>query len=148
MVYRGKVQQGFILFFFIMTLGLFILNFSTSNFPKEALYFQVITLLFMLFSLFIRYQFEIKDGYLIYQFLFLRKTLYKRIIYPNQIKKIKFVRYGWATKGAIVQIKNQLSIRIYRLEPKNVLLDLYEFATKNSVSTVKTKDYLILERMK
>ncbi len=85
---------------------------------------------------------------MVYQILFLKKTLYKRVIKPEQITKIKFARYGWATKRAIIHTKNELSIRIYRLEPKNVFLDLYEFANRNSISTVKTKDYLILERMK
>ena len=135
-------------FLFLMMLGLFLSSLSSNDFPKGFLYFHIISLLFILSSFFISYQFEIKDDYLIYQILFLNKAFYKRVIKPEQITKITFARYGWATKGAIIKIQNQLSVRIYRLEPKNVFFDLNEFATRNSIPTVKTKDYLILERMR
>ncbi len=46
---------------------------------------------------------------------------------------------GRATKGAIIQIKDELSIRIYGLEPKSVFLDLLEFANRNSILTKKNK---------
>ena len=38
-------------------------------------------------------------------------------------------------KGAIIQIKDELSIRMYGLESKSVFLDLFEFANRKSILT-------------
>ncbi len=148
MVYRGKAERGILLFLFALMVGLLITNVTGDNFSKELLYFHIVSLLFLIASFFIRYKLEIKEGYLIYQLLFLETSLYKRMIHPSQITQIKFVRFGWATKGAIIQSKKGLNIRIFKLEPNNVFLDILDYAFIHSIPIKKTKDYQILEKMR
>lgn len=148
MAYNAKVQRGIMVFLFVMTVVLLLSNIIGNNFSKGLLYFHIIILLFSLFSFFIQYKLEIKDGYLTYQFLFIERPLYKRVIHPYRITNIKFVRFGWSTKGAIIQINKGINIRVFNFEPNNVFLDLLDFANQNSISIQKTKDYQILERMK
>ncbi|EPD53270.1 hypothetical protein HMPREF1210_01001 [Paenisporosarcina sp. HGH0030] len=148
MVYNAKGQRGVIGFLFAMMMGLLISNITGFNFSKGLLYFQIVVLVFLVVSFFIRYKFEINDGFLTYQPLFLAIPLYKKVIYPNQIIKIKFKRLGWTNKGAIIKIKKGFNIHVVNFEPDNVFIDLINFTNKNSISILKTKDYLILEKMK
>lgn len=115
----AKVQRGIIGFLFARTLGLLITNITGINFSKGLLYVQIVILVFLLVSFFIRYKLEIKDGYLMHQFLFLETSLYKRVIHPNRITQIKFVRFAWATKGAIIQIKKGFIVRVFKFEPNS-----------------------------
>lgn len=148
MIYRAKVERGIIGFLFVMMLGLLFSNIGSINFSRALLFFHIIILVIFLLSFFLQYKLEIRDGYLIYQFLFKEMSLYKRVIHPAQITQIKFVRFSWATKGAIIQIKKGLNIRVFKFEPNNVFLDILDFANHNSIPIQKTKDYQILERMK
>lgn len=147
-MYKAKVQRGLTGFMFVMMLGLLFTNVTDTNFSSGLLYFHLLIIVFLLTSLFIRYKLEIKDGYLTYQFLLLETPLYKRIIHPLEITQIKFVRFGWATKGAIIQTKKGLHIRIFKFEPNHVFLDILDFANHHTIPILKTKDYQILERMK
>lgn len=115
---------------------------------RGLLYFQIVVLVLILVSFLIQFKFEINDGYLTYQILFLVMPLYKKVIYPNQINQMKFKRIGWTNKGAIVQVKKGFNIHVVNFKPNNIFIDLIDFANKNSISFFKTKDYLILEKMK
>ncbi|WP_455717337.1 hypothetical protein [Anaerosporobacter sp.] len=142
MEYIAKTQRGVL----GSLLLLMILTISISDFSNWLIYVQLIWSLFILSSLFIKYKFKINDDHLTYQIVLFRLPLYKRSIHLNQINQIRFKRFGWYTKGAIIQVDNGINIRIVHFVPDEVLKDLVEFARKNGISYSKTKDYCILEK--
>ncbi len=114
--------------------------------PEWLIYLQMVLVICIIGSLFIKYIFEIKEGYLTYQIIFFGWPLYKKVIDPNQINGIKFKRVGWASKCAVIQVRKGINIRIFHFAPENVYIDLLDFAYKNDISIAKSKDYLLLER--
>jgi hypothetical protein len=110
------------------------------------LYYLILLAVLTALLFFIQFRITIGEGYLSYQILFFEKPIYKKVLYPYQIIKMKFKRIGWTTKCSIIQVKNGFNIRVVNFAPNTVFIDLIEFANENSVSIIKTKDYLILER--
>ncbi|MGM9929232.1 MAG: diguanylate cyclase [Bacillus sp. (in: firmicutes)] len=142
MVYIARTQREALGFVLLVT----ILSISTNDFAKWLLYFQIIFSLVIFGSLFIKYKFEINEDYLTYQILFLKWPIYKTRISPHQTIQITFKRISWYTKGAIIQVKKGVNIRIVNFAPNNIFIDLIDFANKNGISYSKTKDYCILEK--
>lgn len=142
MVYSARTQRRVLGFLLAITVA----SITMINFSNGLLYFQILLVVFILLSIFIRFKFKIDDRYLTYQILFLAMPIYKKVIYPNQIIQMKFKRIGWTTKGSIIQVKKGVNIRVVNFSPNNVLIDLINFANENGISLSKTNDYLILEK--
>ena len=96
----------------------------------------------------IRFNFNIHDDYLIYEILIFNKSIVKQRISPEDISQLKFTRVGWAKKAAKINVNKGINVRLSVLEPPKAYDHLIEFAKKHDITIVKTKDYLILERMK
>jgi hypothetical protein len=141
-VYRAKTQIGILGFFLIITAT----SISIKDFSNAWIYFQIGVIVFILLSFFIEFRFKIDDGYLVYQLYFLAIPIFKKVVSPNQIVRMKFIRVGWMSKGVIIQVKKGFNIRVIHFSPHNILVDLINFANKNNISISKTKDYPILEK--
>ena len=96
----------------------------------------------------IRFRFNIHDEHLVYEILIFNKSIVKQRISPEDISQLKFTRVGWAQKAAKININKGINVRLAVLEPPKAYDHLIEFAKKHDITIVKTKDYLILERMK
>jgi hypothetical protein len=59
--------------------------------------------------------------------------IYKKEVSPNQVIRIKFKRFGWMTKGAIIQVKKGINIRVVHFSPDYLFADLIDFAKANSI---------------
>ena len=95
---------------------------------------------------FLKFKFYIEEKTLIYEIILFKSSLYKKRIFPDEIIHIKFIRTGWAGKGAIIQVKKGLNIRVINFKPTTVCPDLNAFAEKYSISLSKTYDYGLLEK--
>ena len=96
----------------------------------------------------IRFRFNIHDENLIYEILIFNKSIVKQRIFPKDIIQMKFTRVGWAKKAAKIKVNKGFDVRLAVLEPPIAYDHLIDFAIKHDITIVKTKDYLILERMK
>ncbi|WP_416150288.1 hypothetical protein ACM26V_04705 [Salipaludibacillus sp. HK11] len=96
-----------------------------------------------------RFKFNIHEDRLVYQLIILFKiSIFKKDIYPNQIKQLKFFDVGWFKKAAVIKLHKGLNIRLAILEPTEANDHLLEFAKKHDIMLQKTKNYLRLERRK
>lgn len=147
LVYKGKTQQGY-LYFLAMVLLLTISNIKLDGYDGKYLFIQIVVYIFTLLTVGFRFKFTINEKNLSYQIELFEFQIYQKEIDINEIKKIKFTRVGWAKKGAVVKVTKGFNIRIFDFEPNHVYSDLLEFANNNSITIFKTKDYLILEKLK
>jgi hypothetical protein len=108
------------------------------------LLFLLVTVVFAL----IRFRFKIHDENLVYEILIFNKSIVNQRIFPEDINQLKFTRVCWAKKAAKIKVNKGIDVRLAVLEPPNAYDHLIEFAKKHDITIVKTKDYLILERMK
>ncbi len=97
---------------------------------------------------FVRFRLNINDENLVYEILIFNKSIVKQRIFPEEINELKFTRVGWAKKSAKIKVNKGINVRLAVLEPPKAYDHLIEFAKKHDIAIVKTKDYLILERMK
>jgi hypothetical protein len=141
-VYKAKTQRGILGLFLFIT----VTSISIKDFSNAWIYLQIGVIVFILLSFFIEFRFKIDDGYLVYQLFFLAIPIFNKVVSPNQIIRMKFIRVGWVSKGAIIQVKKGFNIRVIHFSPDNILVDLIEFANKNNIPISKTKDYRILEK--
>ncbi|TKC20041.1 hypothetical protein [Robertmurraya kyonggiensis] len=144
MTYHAKTQQGIIVFLFAMVALTSSIN--VYGYEKGNLFLRIALPIFLLVAVFIKYKLTINEDYLIYQIFIFKIPIYQKEFEPNQINQIKFIRIGWAKKGAIIKPKKGFNTRVLRFEPDDVYTDLIGFANKNSIAVSKTKDYLILEK--
>ncbi|WP_117170121.1 hypothetical protein [Paraliobacillus sediminis] len=70
------------------------------------------------------------------------------LVEPKHIDSVKFKRIGWGKKCVIVKNNTGLNFRISNFDPEIIYNDLLAFANAYSIPITKTKDYLILERLK
>ncbi len=96
----------------------------------------------------IRFKLEMNKDHFVYHMQFFQITLFKRHIYPGQIKQLKFVRVGWNEKGAIIKVNKGFNIRLIVLDSQRAYDDVMGFAHDHEIPIFKTRDYLILEKMK
>lgn len=113
----------------------------------DLLFFmQLFFAIFFLLSIFINYKIKIDDHDLTYQILFLKLSIYKNVVHPQQIKQIKFILVGWTGKGAVIKTKKGFNIHIGHYFSNEVIKALENFAKNHNISIYKTKDYLIIEK--
>lgn len=126
---------------------LLLFNMSLLGFRiEEIFYLQVAFQVLFTIALSIEFEIKLDDSYLTYRLLFINTQLYKKVIYPNQIPRIKFIRVNWVSRGAVIKVKKGLTIRVTNLVPDTLIVRLIDFAHANDISIVKTKDFLILEK--
>jgi hypothetical protein len=142
LVYRAKTQRGILGLFLFIT----VTSISKKDFSNAWIYLQIGVIVFILLSFFMEFSFKIDEGFLIYQLLFMAIPIFQKVVSPNQIIRMKFIRVGWMSKGAIIQVKNGFNIRVIHFSPDDILVNLIDFANKNNIPISKTKDYRILEK--
>ena len=146
MEYNARTQKGLLWTWVLILTGPLAFRFFIGDLVFDLLfYLRILFALFLLLSFFIRFRFVIDDGYLTFQTLFFSNPIYKKVLLPNQINEIKFIRFGW-TKYAVIKVKKGLNVRIANFTPSNVFNDLIEFADEEGIPIFKTKDYLRLEK--
>lgn len=116
-------------------------------FGKTLYLFLSILLLTIILASF-RFKFTIHPDRLLYQIILFNRSIIKKEIYPNEIKLVKFMRVGWAEKAAVIKVNKGINIRLAVLEPQKAYDHLIEYAEIHNITMVKSKDYLILERLK
>lgn len=112
----------------------------------ETLFIRIIVIAAMISLAFFKYKFYIEEKILTYEIMLFTIPLYKRRVHPDEIKHIKFIRTGWAGKGAIVKVESGFNIRIINFKPATVCPVLNHFAEKHSISISKTYDYTLLDK--
>jgi len=95
----------------------------------------------------IRYKFTIHNDHLMYEMTLFKRSILKKRVIPDEIKQIRFVRVDWAKKAAKIKLHKGLPIRLAVLQPVEAYDHLLAFSDKHEIQIVKTKDYLLLERM-
>jgi len=123
------------------------MNVVVGYFGGPSPLYLLVLLVAVVFAL-IRFRFNIHDENLIYEILIFNKSIVKQWIFPKDINQLKFTRVGWAKKAAKIKVNKGINVRLAVLEPPKAYDHLIEFANKHDITIVKTKDYLILERMK
>lgn len=133
----------------IVMIILFVLfmNVVLDYFDGSTSLFLVVLLVAVVFAL-IQFRLNINDENLVYEILIFNKSIVKQRILPEDVNELKFTRVGWAKKAAIIKVNKGINVRLAVLEPPEAYDHLMEFAMKHDITIVKTKDYLILERMK
>ena len=144
MIYTVKTQRRILKF--LLVLNTVSMLFESEGASKYIFYFQCALQMVILIGLFIKYELKIDDGYLTYQMSLFGNEFYKKRITPQYIKRIKFVRVGWLSKGAIVQMEKGINIRVTHFTPKTVVTELLDFAHKHEITIFKTRDFVILEK--
>lgn len=144
MTYYATNQRKIIFIFGLMCT--LIMSITVYGYENESFYLRIALLILFLLTILIKYSFTINEDKLIYQIVILNIPIYKKEMDLDQIKQIKFIRNGWAKKGAIIEVNKGLNIRIARFESNNVCAYLIDFANKHDITICKTKDYLILEK--
>ncbi|MFZ3578763.1 hypothetical protein [Virgibacillus sp. DJP39] len=141
MVYRAKSQR-------LLILSLFIFIILNDLIDYGGAYSLLLFGAFALLLIPLQFRFRINKDHLVYQILFFNLSIFKKEVYPNQIVKLKFTRIGWAKKCTLIHMKKGINIRIADFEPKDILVQLINFANTNNIAVDKTKDYLIIEKLK
>ena len=123
------------------------MNVVVDYFDGSSSLYLLVLLVAVVFAL-IRFRFNIHDENLVYEILIFGKPIVKQRIFPEDIIQMKFTRIGWAKKAVKIKVNKGVNVRLAVLEPPKAYDHLIEFAKKHDITIVKTKDYLILERMK
>ncbi|MCD5324350.1 MULTISPECIES: hypothetical protein [Pontibacillus] len=137
MTYTARTQRGVLAFFLAIAVG---------SITWVDLYVQLVIALVILFCICLTFKLEMNERSLTFQVSFFNFRIYKREQTADQISHITLKRVGWTTKGAVVQIKKGMNLRISRFAPENVFEDLVGFADRNGIAVSKTKDYEVLEK--
>lgn len=142
MEYKANSERGLLIILLLTNIfPLFI-----SDFTEGFIVIRIILILFICIALFIKYSIIIEDDFLVYRITLFNKQIYKVIVYPNQIVKIKFKVVGWSTRCAVIKRRNGISVRLTKFLPSNLLEELTRIAVENEIPIVKSKDYQILDR--
>jgi len=142
--YTATVQSEQLIVLFVF----FVFNSTVTveGLEVEVLIIRIIVLALIILLASLRFKFYIEENILTYEIFLFTFLLYKRRVSPDEIKQVKFIRTGWAKKGAIIKLKKGLSLRIVNFEPTNVCPDLNAFTDKHSISSLKTNDYILLDK--
>jgi hypothetical protein len=123
------------------------MNIVVDYFGGSSSLYILVLLVAVVFAL-IRFKFNIHEENLVYEILLFNKSIVKQRIFPEDINQLKFSRVGWAKKAAKIKVNKGINVRLAVLEPPKAYDHLIEFAKKHDITIVKSKDFLILERMK
>lgn len=120
----------------------------TGVFDREGnlFFIQIFITVFAVLLLFFRYSFSIHKDYFTFQTYYLSFRISQRIISADRIKRIVCKRVGWNQKAAVIYVRNKIPLRIFLFKPDTLFIELLEFAEKNDIEVIKTKDYLFMER--
>lgn len=110
-------------------------------------YIQLFLAIFLIALAFIRFSCNIKENSITYHMTWKGLTLYKKQVTPNQISHIKYKRYGWARKGAVIYTHTGFNIRLVDFTPVKIYEELDDFAIKHHIDQEKSKDYQLLEKL-
>lgn len=121
--------------------------FMSTNYPSMY-YFLIPFSVFILAAIFTNFKFRIEEGSLIFKILIFTFTVYKKEINHKQIDRMKFKRISWTKKCAIVKNNKGFNFRITNFYSVEIYNDLVDFAKEYNIPISKTKDYLILEKLK
>jgi len=144
MEYKIRAHRFIIIMTIIFTL---FMNVVVDYFGGSSSHYLLVLLIAVLFAL-IRFRFNIHEEDLVYEILIFNKSIVKQRIFPKDIIQMKFTRVGWAKKAVKIKVNKGIDVRLAVLEPPIAYDHLIDFAKKHDITIVKTKDYLILERMK
>ena len=145
MPFHAKIQRLFLAVFLLLPVINIIYSIITQSIGY-LFYYNILLTLFIITLFFLKYTFTIYDGHLTYETYLMTICIYKRVIYPSQMKIVEFKRYGWATQGALIRIRKGLNLRLALFSPNEIFNELLTFANKHDIPTSKTKDYQLLER--
>lgn len=104
-------------------------------------------LILLALPVFISYHVRIDMGLIHLEMRYFRWTVYRRIIQPEDIEQIRFNRYDWKKKGAVLRMKKGRKLRLVHFEPLGLMEKLESFADLYHVDYLKSKDYQLIERM-
>ncbi|RLQ94236.1 hypothetical protein D9X91_14315 [Falsibacillus albus] len=105
-----------------------------------------IAALFIIGLLKIEIEIEMNDDQVVYRVTFLNRVLYQRAIHVSEIKRIKCMRVGWATRRAVIYMMDDSRIKLTRFEPSSLYEKLINMAGRNHIEVLETKDFQILMR--
>lgn len=133
---------------YVMILMMLITIFPSIDGELWMLYYLIPFALFVLISRFLDFRLEVADGCLTYKIRVFTFTIYHKTVSHQQIKMMTFKRAGWSQKCVIVKHDKGFNFRILNFTPKNIYDELMEFGSRYEIPMNKTKDYLLLEKMK
>ncbi|WP_079505678.1 hypothetical protein [Mesobacillus jeotgali] len=137
MTYSGKMSKN-ILYAILFMSAIIVPNFNW--FIKLPFTFAALVIILH------EVQLTIASNQLEYKIKLFKVTVYRKILTPEKIKKIKFGRIGWATKNAVVKVRRGFNFGVAYFYSEQLISELEAFALANNVEIQKTKDYLLLEK--
>ncbi|WP_277585212.1 hypothetical protein [Psychrobacillus antarcticus] len=143
MVYKLVTQKSPMFMVLIFGVSLFFISIGESWINSIL---SILLIIFSIISFSTKSEFIINQDKLDYVIRSYHYKVFHKKLFPDDIDKIVFKRYGWATKGASLKVHKGLNLRIVQFIPKDVMLQLETFAVNNNISINKSKDYLLLER--
>ncbi|WP_096200063.1 hypothetical protein [Bacillus sp. FJAT-45350] len=117
--------------------------------PLTPWWIEILGFLMILLTIsliFINYKVKIDNDKLEYTVNLHKLQILKKCLKSSQISEIKFKRFGWGKKGAVVKVVDKMNIRVVDFYPPDIYNELIEFANNNNLKIHKTKDYKLLER--
>jgi len=146
-VYYARNQRGALGFLLGILVLYSIAKYFIGVFKFDALFFvEIFLMIYILLLFFMKFTIKIDNEMLSYQVFLFSWRVYIKVLTPDQVSYIQFRRVGWASKGAVVQVKKGLNVRVYNFKAENILKDLIHFANEHQISISKSKDYLILKK--
>nr|WP_106782568.1 hypothetical protein [Lysinibacillus timonensis] len=146
MEHYARSEKVVLVFLLIINLLLYITKYLQDGYVIDIYFsFCIIYSILILIALFIQYKVKIEKHSITYEVAVFQFPIYRRVVFPQEIKRLKFKRVGWAKKGSVIQTIAGLNVRIVNFNTDYVLKELEDFANEHGISTEKTKDYLILE---
>ncbi|MFV8828486.1 hypothetical protein [Alkalihalobacterium sp. APHAB7] len=144
MVFTAKTSKLPLLL--LLVISIFNLIRFSSSYSEWQLVVGILFLVLLFLTLFLNYTFIIHPTAFVF-FVRLHKLPVLTInTNSDYVEKIKFRRYGWEVKGAVIEVRKKLNMRIINFHPYEVYDELYRFATQHNIPVTKTKDYQILEK--
>ena len=137
MTYSGNISKD--IWWSIIIMSVFILP-NLSYTIRISIIFAVLVITLH------QIQFTIKSDHLEYKVKLFKFTLYRMVLTPDKIKKIKFGRIGWSTKNAVVKVRRGFNFSAAYFNSEQLISELEEFALANHIEIQKTRDYLLLEK--
>ncbi|GAE30333.1 hypothetical protein [Halalkalibacter hemicellulosilyticus] len=95
-------------------------------------YIAYASIILFLAFLTISYEFEVKEGRLLYRTLILRKVIGTREFQVTDIKKISFIKFAKRTL-IVIHPKKGLRIKLKRFEPAGLSEEMLEFSNEHDI---------------
>lgn len=119
---------------------------TTREMPTYIQVFCVLYLIFCIVLLFTNRKITIEDR-TIKQTTYLWKfPIYEVASDEKDIQLVKFKRFGWSKKGAVIKRHKGGSIRIIEYKSSNILSEIENFVKNDTINATFSKDYKLLSR--